>query len=78
MKKALKIAAIILASIFVLITAVIATIPLWFPVEKVRHIIIDELSEKTGREVSVKSLSFNILKGFELKGFVIKESKRYG
>jgi len=54
------------------------TIPLWFPVEKVKDFVVNELSEKTGREIIIKEVNFNVFKGIELKGCSLKESKRYG
>ncbi len=78
MKNSLKIILITLVSIFILLFIFLATIPLWFPFEKVKDFVVRELSEKTGREVIIKEVKFNIIKGIELNGFAIKESKRYG
>ncbi|MBN1113845.1 MAG: AsmA family protein, partial [Oligoflexia bacterium] len=78
MKTALKITGtILLVMVFVFIIAA-ATIPRWFPVDKVKNIIIGQVEEKTGRKVLIKSLEFNLFKGFELKGFSMKENARYG
>ncbi|MCX7699158.1 MAG: AsmA family protein [Candidatus Goldbacteria bacterium] len=78
MKNILKIILITIISLFALIFIFLATIPLWFPFEKVKDFLVQELSEKIGREVVIKDIKFNILKGIELNGFSIKEPKRYG
>lgn len=78
MKKVIKILLITMVSLFILFFIFVATIPLWFPFEKVKDFVVKELSEKIGREVVIKDVKFNIIKGIELNGFSIKESKRYG
>ena len=78
MKKAIKILLIASVSLFILFFILLATIPLWFPFEKVKDFVVKELSEKIGREVIIRDVNFNILKGIELKGFSVKEPKRYG
>lgn len=78
MKIAFKVVGISIGVIILAVIAVVATIPLWFPVDKVKGLIIEQIEDKTGRDVSIKDLQFNIFKGFELKGFVMKESSRYG
>ncbi|MCX8092660.1 MAG: AsmA family protein [Candidatus Goldbacteria bacterium] len=78
MKNILKIILITIISLFALIFIFLATIPLWFPFEKVKDFLVQELSEKINREVVIKEIKFNILKGIELNGFSIKEPKRYG
>jgi uncharacterized protein involved in outer membrane biogenesis len=78
MKTVLKVIGTTIGAVFIAVTAIVATIPLWFPVDKVKGAIIEQLEEKTGRNVEIKDLQFNIFKGFELKGFTIKESARYG
>ncbi len=78
MKKIIQIILITIVSLFILFFIFLATIPLWFPFEKVKDFVVQELSEKIGREVIIKDVKFNIIKGIELNGFSIKESKRYG
>lgn len=77
MRKFFKIFFIIIASIFLIFTAVLIAISIFFPAEKIKDILVKELSEKTGREVKIENIDFNILKGLELKGFSIRESARY-
>jgi hypothetical protein len=78
MKTALKVIGIAIGAVFIVVFLIVATIPLWFPVNKVKGIIIQQIEDKTGRDVAIKDLKFNVFKGFELKGFVMKESARYG
>lgn len=78
MKKAIKLLLITMVSLFALFFVFLATIPLWFPFEKVKDFVVKELSEKIGREVIIKDIKFNIIKGIELSNFSIKESKKYG
>jgi hypothetical protein len=78
MKTALKIIGIIIAVILAAVIVAAATVPLWFPVKKVKAALVELIEEKTGRNVEIKELQFNLLKGFELKGFSMKESARYG
>ncbi len=73
MNKTLKILLIVVISILVLMAIAIASIPLFFPPEKMKAMLITEMSNLTGRQVAVKKLQFNIFKGIELDGVTIKE-----
>src|SRR5208337_99836 len=73
MKKNLKILLIVIASILILITIAIASMPLFFPSEKMRSILVTELTSLTGRQVAVNKLKFNVFKGIELDSMTIKE-----
>jgi|GEM_PF-1330203 len=77
MRKFLKIFSIILIFLILLFIAAIIAINIFFPAEKIKDILVKELSEKTGREVKIENIKFNILKGLQLKGFSIKEGERY-
>lgn len=77
MKKFLKVTAIIIGIAVLLVIAALASVPLWLPVDKIKTLLIDQVREATGRDVELKELKFNILKGLELRGFVMKESERY-
>ncbi|HDQ26454.1 MAG TPA: AsmA family protein [bacterium] len=78
MKKVLKIFAVITVLFVVVFIGALASIPLWLPFDKVKDYAVKELSEMTGREIGIEKVDFNILKGFEIRGFYIRESKRYG
>lgn len=78
MKKFLKIILVIFIIISAIITMVIASVPLWFPFERVKAYVIQEASEMTGREITINEIGFNILRGFEIKGFEMKESAKFG
>ncbi len=77
MKKFLKIFSIIIGCLILFFIVTVFAISIFFPAEKIKEIIVKELSEKTGREVIIESIDFNILKGLELKSFSISESNRY-
>jgi len=77
MKKALKTLIIILLISGLLFIAALASVPLWFPVDKVKDIMTEQMSEKTGRKIEIKSLKFNVFTGFELHDVSISENKRY-
>jgi len=78
MKKILKISAIVVIAILVIFAVLIASIPFLFPPEKMRAMLVNELTSLTGRQVSVKKLQFNIFKGIELDNVIIKESDGQG
>lgn len=78
MKNVLKIAGITIGSILVLIFIFLASIPVWFPLKEAKDMLVKQLAEKTGRQVEIKTLRFDIFKGIELKGVSIKEPARYG
>ncbi|MFW6210851.1 MAG: AsmA family protein [bacterium] len=78
MKKTLKIL-FITAGVFVIITAAAAaTVPLWFPLEKVKDIVTEQAGKITGRRIAVGELKFNIFKGIELHNVAIGENPQYG
>jgi uncharacterized protein involved in outer membrane biogenesis len=77
MGKIFKTIGIVIGAIVLLAVIVLGTIPLWFPVAKVKGLLVDELKTRTGRDVTISDLKFNIFRGFELKGFVMRESDRY-
>jgi hypothetical protein len=78
MKNVIKITGIAVGSILLLLFLFLASIPLWFPVKDAKNLLVTQLAEKTGRQVEIKDLQFNVFKGIELKGFTIKEPPRYG
>ena len=77
MKKFLKVFIIIAVIFALLFIAAAASVPLWFPVNKVKTIITEKLSEQTGRKVKIEGMEFNLFTGFELKNVTISESPKY-
>ena len=77
MAKFLKVILIIIISLILIVGGGLFAVYKMFPAEKIKEILIKELSEKTGRQVNIENLRVNILKGIEIKGFTIKESSRY-
>ncbi|HDT14832.1 MAG TPA: AsmA family protein, partial [Firmicutes bacterium] len=77
MKKAVKIIFITGLVFGIIITAAIATVPLWFPLEKVKEIVVEKAQEMTGRRVVVGDLKFNIFRGIELHNVAIGENPAY-
>jgi len=77
MKKALKFILISIIILVILVIAAVASVPFWFPINKVKDIVVEQMSIKTGRDIQVKGFQFNILKGMELRDVSISESKRY-
>jgi uncharacterized protein involved in outer membrane biogenesis len=65
MKTALKVIGIAIGVFFIAVIVAAATVPLWFPVNKVKGIIVRQIEDKTGRDVAIKDLKFNVFKGFE-------------
>ena len=60
MNKFLKIFLIIAGILAVLFIAVVASVPYWFPINTVKGIVVDKMEEKTGRNIDVGELKFNI------------------
>ncbi len=77
MKKFLKVFIIIAIIFALLFIAAAASVPLWFPVNKVKTIITEKLSEQTGRKVKIEGMEFNLFTGFELNNVTISESPKY-
>lgn len=77
MTKFLKVTSIIIISLILIVVVSLFALYKMFPAEKIKEILIKELSEKTGRQVNIENLQFNIFKGIEIKGFTIKENSRY-
>jgi len=69
--KALLITGLIAAVLF---GALIAAVIIMFPPEKIKTILLTEISEFTGRKAEINDLKINIFKGIEVNGFVLYEA----
>src|ERR1035437_22990 len=78
MKRFVKFVSISIAVVLILITVVLACVPLWLPADKLKGMLVGEITKVTGRQASIENLKFNIFKGIELKGFALKEPAQYG
>jgi|GEM_PF-5812149 len=74
MKKAFKIPVILLGTL-VLCWIILANITISVP--KVRDMAVDWMAKALGREVSLQNLRINLLRGAELDGIVIANSKGF-
>jgi uncharacterized protein involved in outer membrane biogenesis len=77
MKSFLKFFVITVISLLIITISVLATVPLWLPADKLKDMLVEQLSKQTGRDVAIAGLKFNILKGIELNGVSIKETEKY-
>ncbi len=77
MKAFFKVFFIITAVILALIIAAVATIPLWLPADKLKDMLVEQITAQTGRDAVIDGLKFDIFKGIELTGVSLKESARY-
>jgi hypothetical protein len=72
-----KISLITIISLIVVVIAAVASIGIWLPADKLKTILVNEITSMTGRDAGIETLSYNILKGIELKGVTISENGRY-
>lgn len=68
-----KISLWFLASVFVLIAAVILFLSVLFPSDYVKKILVENLQAQLHRPVYLNKLDFNVFSGIKISGFEIKE-----
>jgi uncharacterized protein involved in outer membrane biogenesis len=67
MKKLLKIGSIIVGSLVGLLIISAIAFPFVFPLEKIKEMATEKISEAINREVKIEKVSFNIFKGISLE-----------
>ncbi len=76
MKKFLKTTALIITAVILLLGILTAAVIIMFPPEKIKGILLTELTEITGRKAEIRELNINIFTGIEVKGLVLYEADK--
>ncbi len=77
MKKPLRVATIIIAVLIILFVSASALIYFLLPLNKIKDYAASYLSGQLHREVTIKSVSFNLFSGIRLKGLTISNRKGF-
>ncbi|MFH1542336.1 MAG: AsmA family protein [bacterium] len=77
MKKALKWFGIILGSLIGLIILAAVLLPFFLPLDKIKDMATEKISETINREVKIKTISFNLFEGIKLGGISISNREGF-
>ena len=77
MKKIIKWVAIVAGILVVLLIGTVIALPFIIPVDKVKDIAVEKISEAINRDVKIESVSFNIFSGIELKGLTVSNRRGF-
>ena len=77
MKKLIKWIAIVVGVLVGLLIIGAVALPFIIPMDKVKDIAVEKISEAINRDVKIESVSFNIFSGIELKGLTISNRPGY-
>ncbi len=77
MKKLLKWSAIIIGSLLGLLIIAAVALPFFLPLEKIKTLATEKISETINREVKIEKVAFNIFEGIKLEGLTISNRQGY-
>jgi len=77
MKKLLKWSAIIASSIIVLLILAVLVLPFFLPLDKIKDIATQKISETINRQVKIEKVSFSIFEGIKLEGLTVSNREGY-
>lgn len=77
MKKILKWVSIIVGSLIGLLIIAAVALPFFLPLEKIKDMATEKISEAINREVKIEKISFNIFSGVKLEKLSVSNRKGY-
>jgi len=77
MKKIVKVVAILFGIFVLLLVAGTLALKIFFPAEKVKALLLKELTAKLHREVAMDQVSLGLIKGLEIEHLRVSESKTF-
>lgn len=78
MRRFLKISAVLVIILFVLFITASIFVKLYFPPEKVKELVISEISKALNRKVTVGDVDISLFRGIDINDIYLGENRGYG
>ncbi len=78
MRRFLKISAVLALILFVLFITASVYVKLYFPPEKIKALLVFEISKALNRDVSVGDVDINLFRGIDINDIYVEENREYG